>query len=266
MQKSESRSLPDYEKPPVIEVVCGIIFETIEMFRGHHPGLFWQMVRDQFPTCEHALRLGLGSPPKELDFANYFPRIWFVSEEQNRLIQLQDDRFFYNWRRIREDEAYPRYRAIIEPFKSNLEILQEFLSQEKLGSVKPKECELTYINHIPKGEGWKSLSDINAVFRDFTWDLNERFLPPPLSLGGQAVFPLPEDNGRLKMTLQHGERKLDRCPLLILQISARGLGGDKSMDTVWEWFELAHEWIVRGFDDMTAPTIQRDVWRRLGNG
>lgn len=80
------------------------------------------------------------------------------------------------------------------------------------------------------------------------------------------MFPLPEDNGRLKMTLQHGERKLDRCPLLILQISARGLGGDKSMDTVWEWFELAHEWIVRGFDDMTAPTIQRDVWRRLGNG
>jgi len=261
MHKGESQSLPDYKKPPVIEVVCGIVFETIGSFRGHHLGLFWQKVRDKFPVCEHAVRLGFA--PESLDLANYLPRVWFVSEEQNMLIQLQDDRFFFNWRRMQQEEAYPRYSTIIEAFKTNLGIFQRFLEEEKLGSVKPEKCELTYINHIPKGEGWESLSDINEVFRDFAWDSNERFLPAPRSLGGQVVFPLPKDKGRLNVTLQHGERKLDKYPILILQISARGLAGDKSMDTVWEWFGVAHEWIVCGFADLTGTTIQKEVWQRI---
>lgn len=223
MPKGKSKSLPDYKKPPVIEVACGIVFETVGSFKGHRLGLFWQKVRDKFPVCEHAARLGF--PPESLDLANYLPRVWFVSEEQNMLIQLQDDRFFFNWRRIQHEEAYPRYSTIIEAFKTNLGIFQGFLEEEKLGSVKPEKCELTYINHIPKGEGWESLSDINEVFRDFAWDSNERFLPAPLSLGGQVVFPLPNDKGRLNVTLQHGERKLGKYPILILQISARGLGG-----------------------------------------
>lgn len=261
MNEGKSPSFPNYEKPPVIEVVCGIVFEAIAGFKGHHLGLFWQKVRNEFPRCEHAMRLGV--TPDLIDLANYFPRIWFVSEEQNTLIQLQDDRFFFNWRERQEDEVYPRYHTIIEAFKTNLGIFQEFLEQERLGPIKPKKCELTYINHIPKGDGWDTLSDINEVFRDVAWDpTGERFLPEPLHLAGQIVFPLPEDKGRLDIKLQHGKRKLDKYPALILEIAARGLGGDKSMGIVWEWFETAHEWIVRGFADLTDPTIQRDVWRR----
>ena len=261
MNKGESQRLPDYKKPPVVEVVCGIAFEAIERFRAHHLGLFWQNVRDEFPACEHAVRLEFDQG--SLDLAKYLPRVWFVSEKKDMLIQLQDDRFLFNWRRMQQEEVYPRYNTIIEAFKTNLEIFQTFLEEQELGSINPKKCELTYVNHIPKGEGWASLNDINAVFRDFAWDSNERFLPPPLSLGGQVVFPLRKDKGRLHITLQHGARKPDRCPLLILQISARGLGADKSMDKVWEWFEIAHEWIVCGFADLTGTTIQKEVWQRV---
>jgi len=200
--------------------------------------------------------------PESLDLANYLPRVWLVAEGQDKLLQLQDDRFFFNWRRMQEYEAYPRYSTIIEAFKTNLGIFQEFLKEERLGTVKPQKCELTYINHIPKGEGWESLSDINKVLRDFSWDSNERFLPVPLSLGGQVIFPLPSDKGRLNVTLQHGERKFDKFPILILQISAQGLRGDKCMDAVWEWFSVAHEWIVRGFADLTGAAIQKDIWYR----
>ena len=100
------------------------------------------------------------------------------------LIQLQDDKFFLNWRRIQQEEAYPRYNKIIKAFKTNLGIFQKFLEEEKLESVNPQKCELTYINHIPQTEGWESLSDINEVFRDFAWSSNDRFLPPPIGLGG----------------------------------------------------------------------------------
>ena len=261
MNKVASQSLPDYKNPPVIEVVCGISFETIEKFRGHHLGLFWQKVQNKFPACEHAQRMEID--PQVLDLVNYLPRMWFINEEQNMLIQLQDDKFFYNWRRMQQEEAYPRYNKIIDAFKTNLNIFQKFLKEEKLGSVNPIKCELTYINHIPKGEGWESLGDINEIFRDFAWDSKERFLPPPLSLGGQVSFPLPKDNGQLNISLQHGERKIDKLPILILQITAKGLGADKSMDTVWEWFEVAHEWIICGFTDLTGSKIQKNVWQRI---
>ena len=43
--------------------------------------------------------------------------------------------------------------------------------------------------------------------------------------------------------------------MLILQITATGLGADKSNDALWKWFEIAHEWIVCGFTDLTGATI-----------
>ena len=261
MNKGKSQNLPDYKNPPVIEVACGISFETIEKFRGQHLGLFWQKVRNKFPLCEHAPRLGFN--PQRLDFENYLPRMWFINEAQNMLIQLQDDKFFLNWRRMQQEEAYPRYNRIIKAFETNLGIFQKFLEEEKLESVNPKKCELTYINHIPQSEGWESLGDINEVFRDFTWSSNERFLPLPAGLGGQVSFLLDNGKGHLKVTLQDGARKIDKHPILILQLTASGLGADKSMDAVWEWFEVAHEWIVCGFTDLTGAKIQKDIWQRI---
>jgi uncharacterized protein (TIGR04255 family) len=165
---------------------------------------------------------------------------------------------------MQDEEAYPRYSTIIEAFKNNLGVFQEFLKQENLGSINPNACELTYINHIPKGEGWESFSDINEVFRDFAWNsTDDRFLPEPVRLAGHISFPLPEDKGHLNLRLQEGERKADKNPVLILHNSAQGLGANKSMEAVWEWFEVAHEWIVRGFADLTGPTIQKDIWKRM---
>lgn len=261
MNKGASQSLPDYKNPPVIEVSCGISFKKIEKFGGQHLGLFWQKVRNEFPLCEHAMRLEFN--PQFLDLKDYLPRMWYVNEKQNMLIQLQDDKFYFNWRRRQDEEAYPRYNAIIEAFKTNLSIFQEFLEEEKLGTINPTKCELTYINHIPKSEGWESLVDINEVFRDFIWNSNKRFLPPPVGLGGQASFLLPKDKGRLDVSLQHGIRKIDKHPILIIQLTATGLGVDKTMDAVWEWFEVGHEWIVCGFSDLTGAAIQEDIWQRI---
>jgi len=51
--------------------------------------------------------------------------------------------------------------------------------------------------------------------------------------------------------------------MLILQITASGLGADKSNNAVWEWFEVAHEWIVCGFTDLTGAKTQKDIWQRI---
>jgi len=264
MKKNDLKSFPDYKNPPVIEVVCGISFEKLEKFKGHHIGLIWQKVQDEFPNVENAIRLEID--PSVIDLANYFPRIWFVSRGQNKLIQIQDDKYYFNWRRIQEDETYPHYDIIIKMFKNYLSLFEKFIKEESIGVIKPLKCELSYINHIPKGEGWESLSEINNVFRDLLWNGGNRFLPPPVSLSGQAIFSLPDKKGNLSLVLQQAKSKTDQNPIFVLRNTASGLGEDKSMESVWEWFEVAHEWIVCGFSDLTGEKTQKDIWRRIDIG
>lgn len=264
MTEGEQTFLPDYESPPVNEVVCGVSFEKLENLKGPHLGLFWHIVRESFPIIEHAPRLESGRP--DIDFTNYMPRMWFINAPQNMLIQLQNNRFYFNWRRMQDDEAYPRYKNIIKAFKHNLEIFNDFLQKEGVGSISIENCELTYINQIPKGEGWDTLGDISGVFRDFSWFTGQRFLPTPIGIGGQAQFALPDEKGQLQVSLQYGTRKRPpKHPILILQMAATGLGEDNSREGVWEWFELAHEWIVRGFTDLTENRIQDEIWKRSDN-
>jgi uncharacterized protein (TIGR04255 family) len=260
MSKENSNRFPDYNNPPVSEVVCGLSFAKIEKFKSHHIGLFWQKVKDEFPLVEHAIRLGYN--PLETDLKDYVPRVWFVRDEQNRLIQLQDDKFYFNWRRMQEGEPYPRYETIIEDFKKYLSVFEKFLEAANLGSVNPEQCELTYINHIPKGEGWETVSDVIKIFRDFCWNTEDRFLPPPINVEGRVVFQLPNNKGRLELILQQAIRKTDKHPMFVLNNKATGLGEDKNLGAVWEWFSVAHEWIVKGFTDLTTESAQKDVWQR----
>jgi len=268
--KSKKNGLPSYKSPPVIEVVCGINFNNIKDFKAVHFGLFWQKIRGDFPKCQHASPLGFPPKPPDLDvdleFPFPLPRLWFINEKENGLIQLQNNRFLYNWRKILPEESYPRYQMVINPFRTNLDIFKTFLEEESLGSINPIECELTYVNHILKGEGWESAVDIHGVLSDLDWRSDvERFLPEPRNLGWKATFALPEDSGRLYVQLEQKIRQLDKKPLFILQLIARGLGADKSEDAIWNWFDLAHKWIVCGFTDLTNAKIQTEIWQREDN-
>ncbi len=267
-QESHPKTFPSYKNPPVIEVVCGVDFKRIQQFKAPHLGLFWQKLRADYPICQHAPPLGF--PPKpsgpEIEFELppfLLPRIWFINEQNNGLIQIQNDRFLYNWRRMDEKESYPRYRNVIEAFRANLELFERFLAEENLDPLIPIECELTYINHILKGEGWESIAHIHKVLPDLNWrSNNKRFLPEPRDLGWRTSFALPEDKGLLNVKLNHASRKIDNRPVFVLEISARGLGADKSLDAMWSWFEIAHEWIVWGFTDLTGKEVQATIWER----
>ncbi len=251
--------LPSYKKPPLAEVVFGIVFKNIGQFKAPHSGLFWQKIRDKYPTCEQAPPLVMES--ETFDLASLLPRLWFVNRRDNELIQLQKDRFLYNWRKKQEDDPYPRYEIVVRAFKENLHIFREFLEEEGLGSLSLTACELTYVNHILKGQGWESLNNIQDVLSDCNWRTGEeRFLPTPLSLGWQAAFALPGHKGQLQVKLMPSQFH-DR-PSLRLDITALWLGMNEPMDEIWDWFDVAHEWIVRGFADLTGSRIQTTIWER----
>jgi hypothetical protein len=49
-----------------------------------------------------------------------------------------------------------------------------------------------------------------------------------------------------------------KTPVLVLNLTARGFAECGLKD----WFDMAHERIVRTFADLTGPSIQKTIWKR----
>ncbi|RJQ46681.1 MAG: TIGR04255 family protein [Nitrospiraceae bacterium] len=254
--------LPGYKNPPINEVVCGMRFHVPDKFRITHVGLLWDKFRKDYPIIQHAAPVATAKGEIHVDMTTglLLPRVWFISESDDQLIQFQLDRFYYNWRR-RQSE-YPRYSHVINNFESILNIIEQYFNEYELGELQPIELELSYINHIPKGQGWDTIDDLSNIFSDFIWkQSSERFLPSPDKITWKAEFLLPEKKGQMVVNLKQATRTEDKVPLFVLELTARSIGGLESKKAIREWFDTAHEWIVCGFTDLTTSEIQK-IWER----
>lgn len=267
----DSSGWPEYETPPVIEVVCGIHFKTINAMLAPHLGLLWERYRPEYPFCREVPPLApvierFGEAPRvDLRLADVppLPRTWFVHKNDNGIVQVQRDRFLHNWKKVRPEDEYPRYPEVIRLFKERLSQFELFLTENNLGKIDPLQYEMTYINHIPLGDGWTNLSEIGKIFPDFDMrPVEGRFLPKPEGINWRTSFQLPEEAGRLHVTIRHGQLRDSGIPLILLDLTARGIGSDNSLQNMQNWFDMAREWIVRGFSDLTGEDVQKSVWRR----
>jgi uncharacterized protein (TIGR04255 family) len=267
-----SNSLPDYVSPPVIEVVGGVGFAPVEGFKAVHIGLLWEVFRDQFPNVEEHPPIVMplevldrtGPPIGEVQFVETppLPRIWFVDSTGNGIVQVQREALLHNWRKLKDGDQYPRYNAVISEFRDHFARFTKFVEEHRLGKVLPMQYELNYVNHIFSGEYWTPGKTLNSVFPDFQWRSDgRRFLPTAYeAVNWKTVVRLPNDAGRLHITIQTAFKRTDNSPLLILEMKARGMAKDQSPESIWRWFDLAHEWIVRGFADITDKKIQQTLW------
>ena len=255
---SSSSALPSYRKPPVDEVIGGLQFQPLDKLRIPHIGLLWEKFRKDYPNIQHAPPIASDKGDLLIDQTTGFPiqRVWFISASDDQLVQFQLDRFYFNWRRRKAD--YPRYSNMIKHFEITLNTIRTFFKEFEIGELNPIEYELNYINHIPKGEGWETIEDLPKIFSDFIWiHRKERFLPNPVNVKWQMEFPLPEKMGRLLVTLNRAIRNEDKVPLFVLELRAKGLDESTNINTFQKWFNIAHEWIVRGFTDITAPEVHQ---------
>lgn len=261
VKSSSSESLPTYSAPPVNEVVCGIRFNPPDQLRITHIGMLWEKFRETFPIVQHAAPIASAKGELLVDPATGLPiqRVWFINASDDELIQFQFNRFYFNWRQ--RNNSYPRYDYVIGKFEYIKSTIIDFFKEFELGEFSPIECEISYINHIPKGQGWETPDELSAIFSDFTWKGgSERFLPNPEKFAWTAEFPLKENMGRLSISVKHGTRAEDKVPLIILELraicSCELIGSD-----LRSWFDLAHEWIVRGFTDITSSNAHK-MWQR----
>jgi uncharacterized protein (TIGR04255 family) len=273
MSNTEKTPLPDYERPPVIEVVCGIQFESLANFQATALGLFWQRIREEYvdtkempplpPTKEQFGEISKGITPEiEILSSPPIPRMFYVDKTGSWLMQLQKDRFLHNWRKEKESDVYPRFPVVFGKFWNSWEKYLRFCQEEKLGELTINQLEITYINHIPAGDGWSELGELGKVFPDVGWRTRSRFLPSPESMGLRLSFALPEGKGRLHVSLNYAIRLTDNHPVLLCEMTARGMSLTKDPSDIRAWFELGREWIVRGFADIIDLKVQKECWGR----
>lgn len=254
--------LPSYLHPPVNEVVCGIKFQSSPNFTLPYIGLLWNKFREKYPRVQHAAPLAEGPDQILVDtFTGIpLPRVWFINQNENQLVQFQPDRIYFNWRH--RQDVYPRYENVIRNFEEVLDTLEAFFKESGFGNFTPVECELTYLNHINKIPDMEMADELQRVFRDFSWHKSPRFLPTPSNVSWNVRFALPEKKGYLTVSLKEGTLKEGNVPLLVFNLTAKGIGQSKDRSGIREWFDMAHVWIVRGFADLTTETIQTEIWER----
>jgi uncharacterized protein (TIGR04255 family) len=152
--------LPDFERPPVNEVILSMQFATLEKMKSVHMGLLWARFRAEYPDVSEQAAItavfetfGTPAEPEPLVQLEQFlsppmPRYWFEKRGTPELLQVQQDRILHNWRKHENETIYPRYETLRERFRSEVDRFVAFLKEEKIGELRPNQCEVTYTNII----------------------------------------------------------------------------------------------------------------------
>lgn len=258
---------PSFRNPPVVEVACGVQFETLELWNTTHFGQFAATIRDTYPTTQDHPPLApirLGERTAFEPVLSPLPplrRVFFIDPSGNFLIQLQPNRFLHNWRRTKDLDQYPRYDTAFDKFVSAWNGFAGFLSSVAIPPPRPDIWELTYINHI-MGSG-------DARFPRDVWDYLAFYEKSPSavtpmpasSMAMQFSWPLAEGRGTLVLDAKHGNRVDDQREVLVVELTVRGPASDEpgSMNS---WFDVAHHAIVNTFEKFTTAQAH-NIWEKI---
>jgi uncharacterized protein (TIGR04255 family) len=268
---AETRDLPEFDNPPVSEVVLGVQFDVTDRWAIPQFGAYWTGIRADYPRAQvqppiipqiELFGQERFKQPDFLMFQDVPARCWFMTQDETRLIQVQRDRFVVNWRKVKGDEVYPRFDTEIRPrFASEWRRFLDYLSENSAASPNVTQCEVTYINDIEEGTVWKTFADLHNLIRPWSGEMTDRFLPAIETMQFKAAYPLPNEQGRLHVETTHAFRKRDMKEILQLSLTARGRPASGTLEGILAWFDLGREWIVRGFADVTTP-VAHEYWKR----
>lgn len=258
-----------FERPPVEEVAFGIQFVDpvidIEVLAQ-----LTRELHDRFPVRQRQPTLPrmaepAGSNPVSMHvgFGVELPRIWFVSDDGHRIVQTQEDRLVFNWRRLGHPVEYPRYASLRGEVVSLVEQVQELVPETENLAV--DFCELVYVNHLrvePVGDP-RSVP-LDGALRTCSSLADSSFLSPPDNSSWSGRWTMKQDDvllGRLHAAAEPIVLSASELPIYVLTMTARMPTSPVSLADALLLLDMGHEWIVRGFADLTTNALQAE-WQR----
>jgi uncharacterized protein (TIGR04255 family) len=257
-----NQTLPSFDAPPLVETLLGVEFDPIEEWAAPYFGLYWSQIKAKYP--EFDVRTAIGSPDITLDEFGTVDipiRCWFYAEESPNLIQIQKDRFLYNWRNYLGNTEYPRYTSNRETFRLEWLRFCDFLKSNEIELPRVKRCEIAYINHIEKGQGWETMADLPDIFPGFSVNTKNKFLPVPETVDFSLTYLMPDKKGRLDIELDQVIDSEGGKEILQLQLDATGKPASSDIGDILQWLDFAREYIIQSFVDFTSVKLH-DIWKK----
>lgn len=261
--------LPDFTNPPLDEVVLGVQFSPVpsytsvhargvsDLFKGEYPTVQEQpLLQPQFETfgganLQPSFQFQVGAPPVG-------SRLWFVSDEENHLLQFQSDRFLTNWRKSPNPQPYPHFEGIAEAFERNLKLLASHLESDLDCTIDINQAEVTYINIIPVEDfshagswfsfwnsGISNIEGINASFNEVVVDANGK----PYARLFHAIQSVYTTDGKRKA--------------FNLSLTFRGKPSGNDVALAMKFLTVGREAIVMRFKQMTTGEAHNQ-WGIIG--
>lgn len=267
-------ALPSFTNPPVREVGVAVMMSGLGV--GHvHLGLLWERFRAEYPQVEIK-----GPVPQQVEFldtvaeapgiqfelldAPPVPRAWFVSSDGTEVVQVQNDRIGFNWRRVTGTEVYPRFPQVRARFEQAIGTVTKFVEDQALSlAAVPVQCEVVYSNEIP-AMGALGHGDPDPVLR--LWKPVDDVYPGPAEdVRFMTRHRLPKDErvagGRLIVEVQPVMRLTDSEPVYLLSLTVRGAPVGATTADILSFVDFGHEVIVRAFASITTPGMHEE-WGR----
>jgi len=181
------------------------------------------------------------------------------------LLQVQPDRFTHNWRKVKDEDEYPRYEKVRATFQEEVEKFQVFLSREGVGELALNQCEVTYVNHIFPCEHWEHHGELHKVITIVSAGSDAGVLPKEESVQYVSHHVINDENdeflGRLHISVESAYHKEDDVPIFVLKLTVRGRPLTEGLAGVLGFFDMGRELIVRGFTDITTDEMH-NIWER----
>ncbi|MBI1374288.1 MAG: TIGR04255 family protein [Phycisphaera sp.] len=270
-----SKDLPSFKNPPLVEAAVSVQFEPLRGFSNAHLGLFWDQLRQSYPKSVDAgpiqpqferfgkdVRRKPRLPKFRIGPADTVARLQMISEDDQTMVQVQNGRLAFNWRRATDGE-YPRWHKVYPLFKEAFDEFASFLSAQGLGAVEPNQWEVAYVNHLLRERDWSGPADWPNLLPGLVGTGTRVSSGVQESVGGHMRFVLPEEAGRLHVEMFHGftSAEEDTPEMLGLQLTARGPVDPENVDSLFEGLELGHRAIVHTFAEITGPEAH-ERWER----
>ncbi len=259
--------LPDFGRPPVVEVAVGVQFEAQECLRPFETAALRELWREAYPVVqEHpALPPTIEMQPEAQTGFQVFvgpppSRLWFVSSDGDSLVQLQPDRLHVNWRAIDGVRPYPRWDWVRDTFKQRLLQVFEFVETRAARVPAIAQVELTYINAIEMPDGTPAAMD--HLLKQWG-TAPDHHLGTPREFKATLVYEIMGmGQGPVRLYLDAGPGvRPNGGPTSFLTLTVRGAPLQGNTQSSLEFAEKAHEHIVNSFAELTPPTMHA-LWER----
>lgn len=256
----------------------GVQFNSLDRLLAPHLGIIWEEFKEQYPETEQhppldpvfetfaekGSRMPVPSAHFELLATIPTPRVFFINSARTELIQVQRDRFHHNWRKVGEGDTYPRFERMLETFESGYRKLEAVLKRERIGSIEPNQCEVTYINQIPLPEGQSPFEAFERLFGSFTNALILDELRAPEDARFLLRYVIPDKDGvpagRLIVSAEPAW-KLDGSNIVQFALVARGRPRSADLAGVGNFLQIGRRHIVRAFTELTSDEMHK-AWER----